>query len=76
MKTANINFDDKTLDALDELAEKMGVSRSKACNLLLASVLGTAENGMMTALVTMASSVKKQHEKKRAEKASGELVAT
>ena len=69
-----MDLDEKTLAALDELAEMMGMSRSKTCDLLLGSLLGTAENGMVTALVKMARTVKKNRKEKRDDEFADKLA--
>ena len=39
-KTCNLNLDEKTIYALDETAEKLGMSRSQVANQVLAATLG------------------------------------
>lgn len=41
-KTCNLNLDEKTIYALDEAAETLGMSRSQVANQVLAATLGEA----------------------------------
>ena len=41
-KTCNLNLDEKTIYALDETAEALGMSRSQVANQVLAATLGEA----------------------------------
>ena len=39
-KTISVNLNEKTIDEIDKLAEKMGVSRSMFCEMTLSTAVG------------------------------------
>lgn len=66
-KICNLNLDEETINELDEFAEKVGMSRSAAANMVMKSALAGDPSAV---LVTVAKTLKQKSGKRAKQKGS------